>query len=260
MKQLSAFLFVVLVQTLWASAVEARGSAMTGRASLMAGTTFPCTLDVVLVTFRDATSQASGTAYDYHNHDRPHGSNDDGTYPDPDSSYTRREFERLFSGGYGSLGDSALVGDNVRVAKGNHLLPKVFGSVKAYYDSMSNGAFDLHVRMINTKNGDYPRWIELPRTKAGYDTIASDDTRRGNRFWDEAYKAAWDSVQSWNANIERYSITYLPNSDYSLERRKRHKVIYLYSGATYSVRSPDSLLHPQADRITSPGARSIPVS
>ena len=39
--------------------------------------------------------------YDYHLHDRPYGSNDDGTYPDPDSSYTLREFERLFSGGYG---------------------------------------------------------------------------------------------------------------------------------------------------------------
>ena len=89
----------------------------------------PCTLDVVLVTFDDATERAGG--YDYHLHDRPHGSNDDGTYPDPDSSYTLREFERLFSGGYGSLQDSALVGNNVKVAKGNHRLPEVLGSVRA---------------------------------------------------------------------------------------------------------------------------------
>ena len=95
-----AFIAIILLQTLCASAVGARGSAITGRASLTA-TAFPCTLDVVLVTFDDATEPAGG--YDYHLHDRPHGSNDDGTYPDPDSSYTRRDFERLFSGGYGSL-------------------------------------------------------------------------------------------------------------------------------------------------------------
>lgn len=98
-----AFLAVILIQTLCASAAGARGSAITGRASLIAGTTFPCTLDVVLVTFRNATTPSGG--YDYHLHDRPHGSNDDGTYPDPDSSYTLREFERLFSGGYDEMGN-----------------------------------------------------------------------------------------------------------------------------------------------------------
>ena len=58
------------------------------------------------------------------------------------------------------------------------------------YDSMSldpkkraegvtKGKFQLHVRMINPKDGaGYPRWIKLPRIKAGYDTIASDNTRR----------------------------------------------------------------------------------
>ena len=42
-----ALLAIILIQTLCASAVGARGSAITGRASLTA-TAFPCTLDVVL--------------------------------------------------------------------------------------------------------------------------------------------------------------------------------------------------------------------
>ena len=116
------FLYIaLLVAPLWTSEAAARGSSRTWAS--------PCTLDVVLVTFKDATEKSSDVVLDYHLHDRPHGSNDDGAYPDPDSSYTRREFERLFSGGYGSLRDSALVGNNVKVAKGNHELPKVFGSV-----------------------------------------------------------------------------------------------------------------------------------
>ena len=105
-----ALLAILLIQTLSASVVGARGSAITGRASLVPGTTFPCTLDVVLVTFQNAMAErpmsrmdcgspTSPEVCDYHEHDRPHGSNDNGTYPDPDTSYTLRDFERLFSGG-----------------------------------------------------------------------------------------------------------------------------------------------------------------
>ena len=103
-------LAILLIQTLCASVVGARGSAVTGRASLRADTTYPCTLDVVLVTFQNAMAERPMSRRDcgsptvpevcnYHEHDRPHGSNDTGTYPDPDSSYTLRDFERLFSGG-----------------------------------------------------------------------------------------------------------------------------------------------------------------
>ncbi len=95
MHSIYAFLAIVLIQTLGMSAVEARGSALSWVS--------PCTLDVVLVTFQDATTSADG--YDYHLQDRPHGSNDGGAYPDPDSSYTLRDFERLFSGGYDGLPD-----------------------------------------------------------------------------------------------------------------------------------------------------------
>lgn len=52
-----ALLAILLIQTLSASVVGARGSAITGRASLRADTTYPCTLDVVLVTFQNAMAE-----------------------------------------------------------------------------------------------------------------------------------------------------------------------------------------------------------
>ena len=262
-------LAILLIQTLCASVVGARGSAITGRASLMPGTTFPCTLDVVLVTFQNATTRVG--AFDYHLHDRPHGSNDDGTYPDPDTSYTLRDFERLFSGGYGRLANLPLVGDTVTVGNreaNRDTLPEVFGSVRAYYDSVSNGAFQLHVRMINPAHNGFPRWVELPQTKAHYDRI---NLRGGNhQFWRDAYAAAWDSVRCWNQNmipghrdppdcgasVEGYAIDDLPNNSYNTDRRLRRKVVYLYSGTTYDNYG---LLHPHADVVTSstPTAQSF---
>ena len=228
----------------------------------------PCTLDVVLVTFRDATERAGG--YDYHDHDLPYGYTRQRA--PTSSSYRLRDFERLFNGGYDSLRDLAFVGDTVTV--GNRMtnrdtLPEVFGSVRAYFDSISTnpnarpdsgppGVFQLHMRMINPADSrGYPRWVELPQTKAYYADIDANDRgltvdgrRRGNLFWDDAERAAQDSVANrWYPNTTAYDI---PNSTYNTERRWGHKVLYLYSGATYSARSPDGLLHPQADRITSP--------
>ncbi len=256
-------LAILLIQTLGASEVGARGSAITGRASLRADTTYPCTLDVVLVTFQNATVRVGN--FDYHLHDRPHGSNDDGTYPDPDTSYTLRDFERLFSGGYGRLENLPLVGDTVTVGNreaNRETLKEVFGSVRAYYDSVSNGAFQLHVRMINPADDNgFPRWVELPQTKARYDR--TNLTIGEHRFWRDAYAAAWDSVRCWNsdpnlfppdppncgASVEGYAIDDLPNNSYNTDRRLRRKVVYLYSGTTYHNYG---LLHPHADRTTLP--------
>ena len=258
-----ALLAIILLQTLCASAVSARGSAITGRASLTAGTTSPCTLDVVLVTFRDATapppmsrtdcgSATTPEACAYHNYDRPYGDNPGESSIHADSSYTRRDFERLFSGGYDGLPD--FVGTNETVGAG-HRLPEVFGSVRAYYDSVSNGAFQLHVRIINPADDQgYPRWVELPETKAHYAEIEIDDRNnrlgggtRGDWFWDDAYTAAQAAVDVWYPDTDEYD---LPNDSYDTARRLRHKVLYLYSGATYTARSPAGLLHPQADRVT----------
>ena len=158
----------LLASLLWPSGADARGSENTWvRATALAPS---CTLDVVLVTFQDETETTAGEDCHYCNHDRPYGTN---SGQSADSSYTLRDFERLFSGGYGSL--APLVGDSVTVAISD-TLPEVFGSVRAYYDSMSldrargetSGKFRLHVRLINAANGDYPRWIELPRTNAHY--------------------------------------------------------------------------------------------
>ena len=122
--------FVLLAAALWTSGAGARGSTQTWVEATDSAPS--CTLDVVLVTFDDATTQASETAYDYHNHDRPYGTNPG---QDVRDRYTRRDFERLFNGGYDSLRNLALVGDTVTV--GNRMtnrdtLPEVFGSVRAY--------------------------------------------------------------------------------------------------------------------------------
>ena len=275
-----ALLAILLIQTLSASVVGARGSAITGRASLRADTTYPCTLDVVLVTFQNATTRVGN--FDYHLHDRPHGSNDNGTYPDPDTSYTLRDFERLLSGGYGRLEELPFVGDTVTVGNreaNRDTLPEVFGSVRAYYDSMSNGAFQLHVRMINPAANGFPRWVELPQTKAHYAEIGRDssgtlpnDRNRSirNWFWDDAYAAAWDSVRCWNpmlvhpdpsicgASVEGYAIDDLPNDSYDTARRLRRKVVYLHSGATYTAREPTGLLHPRVDEVTRTNRAGMP--
>lgn len=66
-----------------------------------------------------------------------------------------------------------MVGANVKVAKGNHTLPEVFGSVRAYFDEISNGDFELRVRMINPADSQgYPRWVELPQTSKSASSLA----------------------------------------------------------------------------------------
>ena len=125
-------------------------------------------------------------------------------------------------------------------------LPRVYGSLRAYYDSVSDGAFQLHVRLINPADGDYPRWVELPRTKAHYAEIPIGSAL----FWDDAQMAAQDSMDEWNRTIAGYNISDLPNNSYDIAHRLRHKVLYLYSGATYTARMPEGLLHPHVDGVT----------
>ncbi len=127
--------------------------------------------------------------------------------------------------------------------------------MRAYYDSVSNGVFQLHVRMINPADDQgYPRWVELPETKAHYAEIKINDmTQRpggstrlmGDWFWDDAYAAAQAAVDGWYPHTNEYD---LPNNSYDTARRLRHKVVYLYSGATYDNYG---LLHPQVDATTS---------
>ena len=269
------FLFIALLAAaLWTSGAGARGSTQTWVEATASAPS--CTLDVVLITFLDETTDTAGEDCVYCNHDRPYGDNVGESSATADSSYKRRDFERLFSGGYGSLRDLAFVGTNQTVGKG-HKLPEVFGSVRAYYDSMSldpkkraegvtKGKFQLHVRLVNPDAGNgYPRWIELPLTKATYAGRDLDDSRQKDSFWNDAYKAAWDSVRCWNPRLDdppnvtcgtavsEYPIADLPNSDsedFSWQRLVRRKVVYLYSGATFTNQESIHLLHPQADMTT----------
>ena len=235
------FLILVLGSLLEVSAAHARGSANSW--------TSPCTLDVVLVAFRDTTaarplsprdcgSSSNPEVCDYHLQDRPYGTNpgEQGT-----DRYSLRDFRRMLTGGYGSV--TTFVGDTVTVA-GGHTLPEVYGSLRAYYDSVSSGAFRLRVRTINRADGQgYPRWVELPHTKQHYAEIGIGRPL----FWNDAQRTAQDSVDVWYPNTTEYD---LPDNTYGVDRRLRHKVLYLYSGPTYTARSPAGLLHPQADRVT----------
>ena len=260
------YLWIALLPVLWAHSGHAAGSADTWRS--------PTTLDVVLVTFYDETTP-SGT-YDYYLHDRPYGTNPNRS-EDPSDRYLLRDFERLFVGGYNEMGNydegTVFVGDTVTVAT-DHTLPEVFGSVRAYYDSVSNGDFILNVRMINPADDQgYPRWVELPNTKAHYAEMASTFFSR-QTFGNELYNTTMDSVRCWNptvpdpfgvdcgdSEVSTYAITDIPGGPTdTLDRRRRHKVVYLYSGAVFTDfrTRPNfiSLLHPQTDRrtVTSPGA------
>ena len=138
MRSIYTLLAIVLMQVLGTSVVEARGSALSWVS--------PCTLDVVLVTFQDATTSPDST-YDYHLHDRPYGKVGGRLTT---ASYRRHDFLRMLAGGYHEAGGhpTPFVGRNVTVAN-THRLPEVFGSVRAYFDSVSNGAFQLHVRIVN---------------------------------------------------------------------------------------------------------------
>ncbi|MCE2449738.1 MAG: hypothetical protein J4F35_15570 [Candidatus Latescibacteria bacterium] len=230
--------------------------------------------DVVLVTFRDAHSSDTDllhSTYYYHDYDRPWGEVGQGVNRRLTAdSYRRRDFLRMLAGGYAEGGHPEPFvtpehGPNITVAN-NHQLPEVFGSVRAYFDSVSNGRFHLHVRMVNPPaagqdEDGLPRWIELPETKEYYAELI-DNLRNQNVFWNDAYDATLDSLRlvdpAWENVRMRIS---LPHHDstatYPFTRLLRRKILFLYSGVVFA---PDldttragvqhGLLHPQVDEIT----------
>ena len=142
--RIPAFLLLLLISILWESGAYGRGSTQTW---VPATTSAPsCTLDVVLVTFDDATMLAGG--YDYHLHDRPYGTNPGEQLTD---RYTLRDFERLFIGGYDSLPD--FVDTTQTVANGDTLVVWVGG--------LSGGGIEITVRnvselkRISVESGDF---------------------------------------------------------------------------------------------------------
>ena len=84
----------------------------------------------------------------YHDDDRPWGEVGQGANRRlTAASYRRRDFLRMLAGGYDVGGHPEPFvtpehGPNITVAN-NHQLPAVFGSVRAYFEAVSDGAFHL---------------------------------------------------------------------------------------------------------------------
>ena len=267
MNWLGGFLALFFGSLLCASAVFARGSLATWPHPgnpIPAAQAHACTLDVVLVTFLDADSSSTNAvhqnSYDYHDYDRPWGEVAQGENRRlTAASYRRHDFLRMLAGGYdvGGHPEPFVTPErgNITVANG-HPLPTVFGSVRAYFEAMSNGAFHLHVRIVNPPaagTGDFPRWIELPDTKEYYAELLD-----GEDFWNAAYQATLDSLSlpdpAWHTGI---SLPRRPDPDYPNARLLRRKILFLYSGVVFTPdldRHQSGLqhgqLHPQVDDVT----------
>ena len=255
---------VLLALLLWSDAVAAQSFVGSRRYNW----TSPCTLSVVLVTFKDTVgfhpgSTAPGRAgtpdyVNYHDHDLPHDYmvNAAGALVPGDSSYKMEDFRRLFSGGkrydYSVNGEAPrrpapFVGDTVHVANRTQKLPEVFGSLRKYFDVISGGRFELRVRILNKEDRrGYPVWVQLPETKGYYAERFDDD----DEYWDDAHAAIRDSVTAWG-----FPAAYVPpDATADAERRIRHKVLYLHSGPMFHDEqdgTKNSLIHPRADRTTS---------
>ena len=235
----------VLLTLVWAGSLPAQQPVY----DLGNSWTNPCTLDVVLVTFKDTTGvwptysrscNNDRAQCDYDTHDLPHSYSrraSDGALMPGTTSYQLEDFERLF----GTDGAMGFVDTDVTVADGTEELPEVFGSLRAYFAAVSSGRFELRVRIINRQDANgYPRWVQLPETKGFYGELTWPDSR----YWDDARRTAQDSVRAWYPGTTAHDI---PHNGYDRDRRLRHKVLFLYSGAEVAN---DRMLHPRADRIT----------
>ena len=187
----------------------------------------PCTLDVVLVAFKDTTARHRGTTpsrndsdfYNYYEHDLPHGYTiPNGVLTPGTSSYTMDDFERLFSGGYHySVNEEeeplVLIPEytGTPTVADSETLPEVFGSLRHYFHEVSGGDFELHLRILNLERGNYPVWVQLPQTKGHYAERAM-----GNEFWLHAERAMRDSVRAWGLDTAVYDP---PDDTYGPARR-----------------------------------------
>ena len=210
--------------------------------------TSPTKLDVVLVTFKDATKKKASWTYPYHKHDLPHDYSrrkSDGALIPGDDSYKMEDWQRLF----GTPGAADFEGKGVTVANGREVLPEVFGSLRQYFEDVSGGRFILQVRIINPQDANgYPRWVQLPKTKGYYGELDGRNLDDENVYWEDAHDAAQDSIALWYPGTTDYD---LPDASADVARRRGHKVLYLYSGVALTAEKHNTrLLHPHADRET----------
>ena len=135
--------------------------------------------------------------------------------------YRTEDFLRLFQGPLSGA---------VTLSNGE-VLPETFGSVRDYLANASRGAFDLQVRVVNNTDGDgFPIWVELPWTKEYCRTSVT-----VLQYFEEAFVRATTT----------YGLT-IPGTRYGTGSLA-DKVVYLYSGATFTNHDPVRALHPQTD-------------
>ena len=238
--------FLPVLVLLWTSPLQAQPTTSDYTTSL-------CTLDVVLVTFKDtsATTPTLSNDYDYHNYDLPYGYTraSDGALNPGSSSYTMDDFLRLFSGGYdysvnGETPETipAFTGTGQTVANGTQTLPEVFGSLRHYLETISGGAYRLHVRILNRERNGYPVWVQVPNTKEYY---ATNRDGTGLSYWNDALMAMRDSVSVWGLPAAYNPPDHNDMTTWPPDRLLRRKVLYLACNVWF--RDTNSLIHPRAD-------------
>ena len=126
------------------------------------------------------------------------------------SEYTVAEFDSMLFGA--SYNGTSPDGDTV------------YGSMRKYWEDMSNGAYTLKGRVANDVRGEIPVWITLERTKADYDSSARREFR----------KAALDSARA--------------QQGIDILRNEERKICIIYAGNMYVNKSRNDLssLHPYA--------------
>ena len=238
--------FLPTLVLLWAASLKAQPTTSDYSVS-------PCTLDVVLIAFKD-TSASARNQHPYHLYDLPYGYTraSDGALVPGNSSYTMDDFKRLFSGGYdysvnGETPESIPAYTGTQTVADNddgvsETTPEVFGSLRHYFHVTSGGNFQLHVRILNLERNGYPVWVQVPNTKHFY---AEDRENDENSYWNDAYIATTDSVTAWNLPA-----AYNPPDDrdttiWPPDRLTRRKVLYLACNVWFEDTS--SWIHPRAD-------------
>ena len=242
--------------------------------------TSPCTLDVVLVTFRDTTGMHMGgtvqadTFRTYSDYDLPHG-------------YSVNSDGALDAGGF-QLQDGGLppsvrrgrlrlfrqrgTGPPTGVFRGGHRSRRRPDGEVAGGLRQPAALLPRHLRRPVRAARAHPqrgRQRRVPRLGSSCRRPRA-ITRTGPQpspqpektsTWIHAYNATLDSVRAWYPGTTAYDP---PDVGYSRERRLRHKVLYLYAGPSYSdprlPRGLQSRIHPQADRITAPNPTTTPTA
>ena len=183
----------------------------------------PTTLHIVLVSFPDQ---------------QPYGYTDAGA-PGSDS-YTFADFKRMLGASDEAYGTAE--GAAVTLSNGE-MLPKVYGTLKQWYDDVSGGKLELRFRFVNPPrkdDTDYPQWLQLDQTRKHYQSTE----RVAAGFLDNATQALVNQLPMWYPVGTAYVDVPVGTIDEPRGRgvagintpgyRRRHKLVFIYAGREYS--------------------------